>query len=149
MQVWPALSSLPRTIRSTARGRSQSACTMAGDLPPSFLRNTSARYSLSESGRGAVSRQRLSLRLGMVTATAGERSMAGWRGLFAWGASRGAAKTTAEAREAEGLVQPAALALPGPQEAITVQLGARTLAEIAPLLRLPGVRLAITADRHL
>ena len=46
-------------------------------------------------------------------------------------------------------MQPAALLLPGPQEAIIVQLDARTLAEIAPLLRLPGVRLTITADRHL
>src|SRR5690349_17357009 len=81
----------------------------------------------------------------MVTATAGERSMAGWRGLFAGGSSRGLAKSA----EAEGLVQPAALLLPGPQEAISVQLDARTLAEIAPLLRLPGVRLMLTADRHL
>ena len=46
-------------------------------------------------------------------------------------------------------MHPAALLLPGPQEAVTVQLDARTLAEIAPLLRLPGVRLTITADRHL
>ncbi|MNT08217.1 hypothetical protein D3C72_1429530 [compost metagenome] len=35
MQVWPAFISLPTRMRSTARGRSAPAPTMAGDLPPS------------------------------------------------------------------------------------------------------------------